>query len=333
MKAAFLAGLVVVLLLTAATRWLGLRTEAAATTQMGFKDARVKAVGELLRGMHHIKAAAWEPVFVGQVGSRCRFVRPAMLWAERCSGLRACSGANPQHALQQPRSLGCGPGDLLMCCCFGGRAGPFSPLSRCFAHALHVLLGSTVPQASVHAGCNTSGCVKAAAWPPVSVGQKVLGPLCMLLAHDFEAATVKAVRHLQGPHADKHTAGAHGVVQLLQKSLASRCPCHQPAKAALCEKLAVFPWAQLLAMTQAGRRWADGCCVHAVQVEAARRGEVQALSVLRYLDALSVYFWSATSVLFSFTTFALFVLTGAAPQHRFACWHVGCMHLPTQRGS
>ena len=67
MKAAFLAGLVVVLLLTIATRWLGLRTDAAATTQMGFKDARVKAVGELLRGMHHIKAAAWEPVFVGQV--------------------------------------------------------------------------------------------------------------------------------------------------------------------------------------------------------------------------------------------------------------------------
>ena len=65
-KAAFLAGLVVVLLLTIATRWLGLRTDAAATTQMGFKDARVKAVGELLRGMHHIKAAAWEPVFVGQ---------------------------------------------------------------------------------------------------------------------------------------------------------------------------------------------------------------------------------------------------------------------------
>ena len=53
------------------------------------------------------------------------------------------------------------------------------------------------------------------------------------------------------------------------------------------------------------------------QVQAARRGEVQALSVLRYLDALSVYFWAATSVLFSFTTFALFVLTGqsAGQQH------------------
>ena len=92
-KAAFLAGLVVVLLLTVATRWLGLRTDAAATTQMGFKDARVKAVGELLRGMHHIKAAAWEPVFVGQVGSKCLFVRPAMMWAERCSSLCAGSGA------------------------------------------------------------------------------------------------------------------------------------------------------------------------------------------------------------------------------------------------
>ena len=49
---------------------------------------------------------------------------------------------------------------------------------------------------------------------------------------------------------------------------------------------------------------------------------MQALSVLRYLDALSVYFWSATSVLFSFTTFALFVLTGSAPQRHFACLHV-----------
>ena len=96
MKAAFLAGLVVVLLLTVATRWLGLRTDAAATTQMGFKDARVKAVGELLRGIHHIKAAAWEPVFVGQVGSKCLFVRSAMMWAEQCSRLCACFGATHQ---------------------------------------------------------------------------------------------------------------------------------------------------------------------------------------------------------------------------------------------
>ena len=83
-RAAFLAGLVVVLLLTVATRWLGLRTEAAATTQMGFKDARVKAVGELLRGMHHIKAAAWEPVFLGQARAL------AGLGFVSCGGLSCC---------------------------------------------------------------------------------------------------------------------------------------------------------------------------------------------------------------------------------------------------
>ena len=47
-----------------------------------------------------------------------------------------------------------------------------------------------------------------------------------------------------------------------------------------------------------------------MQVNEARRGEVQALAVRKYLDALCVYFWAATSLLFSLFTFGLFVLLG-----------------------
>jgi len=46
------------------------------------------------------------------------------------------------------------------------------------------------------------------------------------------------------------------------------------------------------------------------QVNEARRGEMQALAVRKYLDALCVYFWAATSLLFSLFTFGLFVLLG-----------------------
>ncbi len=50
------------------------------------------------------------------------------------------------------------------------------------------------------------------------------------------------------------------------------------------------------------------CCMQ--QVNEARRGEMQALAVRKYLDALCVYFWAATSLLFSLFTFGLFVLLG-----------------------
>jgi hypothetical protein len=49
------------------------------------------------------------------------------------------------------------------------------------------------------------------------------------------------------------------------------------------------------------------CCR---QVDEARRGELRALSVRKYLDALCVYFWAVTSLLFSIVTFALYVMTG-----------------------
>lgn len=42
----------------------------------------------------------------------------------------------------------------------------------------------------------------------------------------------------------------------------------------------------------------------------ARQGEFQALATRKYLDALCVYFWVATSLLFSLFTFGLFVLLG-----------------------
>ena len=42
----------------------------------------------------------------------------------------------------------------------------------------------------------------------------------------------------------------------------------------------------------------------------ARQGELQALATRKYLDALCVYFWVATSLLFSLFTFGLFVLLG-----------------------
>ena len=54
---------------------------------------------------------------------------------------------------------------------------------------------------------------------------------------------------------------------------------------------------------------ADWCNWHA-QVNEARQGEVKALATRKYLDALCVYFWVATSLLFSLFTFGLFVLLG-----------------------
>ena len=47
-----------------------------------------------------------------------------------------------------------------------------------------------------------------------------------------------------------------------------------------------------------------------VQIREAREGELQALSVEKYLDALCVYFWAATSILTSIITFTLYALLG-----------------------
>jgi len=45
-------------------------------------------------------------------------------------------------------------------------------------------------------------------------------------------------------------------------------------------------------------------------VNEARNGELQALAVRKYLDALCVYFWAATPAVMSLLTFGLFVLLG-----------------------
>lgn len=46
------------------------------------------------------------------------------------------------------------------------------------------------------------------------------------------------------------------------------------------------------------------------QIREAREGELQALLVEKYLDALCVYFWAATSILTSIITFTLYALLG-----------------------
>ena len=67
MRLAFLGGLGVVLLLVPINKWLAKRIEAATAAKMACKDARVKRTGELLRGIHQVKAAAWEPAFLAHV--------------------------------------------------------------------------------------------------------------------------------------------------------------------------------------------------------------------------------------------------------------------------
>jgi hypothetical protein len=53
------------------------------------------------------------------------------------------------------------------------------------------------------------------------------------------------------------------------------------------------------------------CCCHAsTQVAGYRQSEVRALALRKYLDALCVYFWAATQLLLSGTTFGLMVLLG-----------------------
>lgn len=54
---------------------------------------------------------------------------------------------------------------------------------------------------------------------------------------------------------------------------------------------------------------AEGALV-LLQIREAREGELQALTVEKYLDALCVYFWAATSILTSIITFTLYALLG-----------------------
>ncbi len=85
-RLAFLGGLAVVLLLVPINKWLAKRIEAATNTKMTFKDLRVKRTGELLRGIHQIKAAAWEPAFMAHVRtpSPHRLPHSLMLLSHSC---------------------------------------------------------------------------------------------------------------------------------------------------------------------------------------------------------------------------------------------------------
>ena len=68
-KFAFIAGVAVVLLLIPVNHWLATKIESASTVMMACKDLRIKRMGELLRGIRQIKAAAWEPNFTARVCS------------------------------------------------------------------------------------------------------------------------------------------------------------------------------------------------------------------------------------------------------------------------
>ena len=63
-------------------------------------------------------------------------------------------------------------------------------------------------------------------------------------------------------------------------------------------------------VTAACWRNGAGSAVVLVQIREAREGELQALTVEKYLDALCVYFWAATSILTSIITFTLYALLG-----------------------
>ena len=66
-KFAFIAGVAVVLLLIPVNHWLATKIESASTVMMACKDLRIKRMGELLKGIRQIKAAAWEPNFTARV--------------------------------------------------------------------------------------------------------------------------------------------------------------------------------------------------------------------------------------------------------------------------
>jgi hypothetical protein len=61
----------------------------------------------------------------------------------------------------------------------------------------------------------------------------------------------------------------------------------------------------------ADTRYLLACLLACVaQVLVHRRAELRALAVRKYLDALCVYFWAATQLLLSVSTFGLMVLLG-----------------------
>ena len=68
----------VVVLLIPVNYWLAKRIEKASRTMMTCKDLRVKRIGEMLRGIKQVKAAAWEPCFIASVSLSCILCYPKL---------------------------------------------------------------------------------------------------------------------------------------------------------------------------------------------------------------------------------------------------------------
>jgi ATP-binding cassette subfamily C (CFTR/MRP) protein 10 len=66
---AFLAGLAIVLAIIPLNRLLAGAIQAASVRMMAAKDERVQVMGEALRGVRQIKAAAWEAAFAARAGA------------------------------------------------------------------------------------------------------------------------------------------------------------------------------------------------------------------------------------------------------------------------
>lgn len=71
--------------------------------------------------------------------------------------------------------------------------------------------------------------------------------------------------------------------------------------------------------------------VFVARVGAARAGELRQLAARKYLDALCVYFWAATQLLFAVMTFGLMAwlgqpLTWVAPPRAWRRPHGACGH-------
>ena len=135
------------------------------------------------------------------------------------------------------------------------------PLSQCLAPALQLLLGLIGPQAPAHAGCSASECITLRLRPGCLTLSATrfwgLGVACLLGTEDSFS---------QGRYpicepafmGRKHTVGAHGFVQLLLRSLASRRLATSQGGTVSDAGHVSMQHSQALAMMQAGRRWTGG---------------------------------------------------------------------------
>ncbi len=72
---AFVAGVLLCVLLIPVNRWLAQRIGAASSKMMSCKDARIQTMSELLRGIRAVKMLCWEGVFLQKVSEHPHSVR------------------------------------------------------------------------------------------------------------------------------------------------------------------------------------------------------------------------------------------------------------------